>query len=159
MRGQEGSTIRPERGLSSKGSSRASCIQAVQQLLCFPKMNSCECKIPSTVSLNLLGEKIPCLLCLSFVSSSFLRGRGKQGKATGKVLFHINIFSGMQTGLFIAIQFDPGHTKGNGFSVGFAPSCQSWIQGMQFALVCFQTSPTSPASQYTPQWEIGQGAT
>lgn len=70
------------------------------------------------------GKKNP---LLPFASSSFARGRGKEGKATGKVLFHINISSGMQTGLFIAIQFDPGHTKGNGFNTGFDPSCQSWI--------------------------------
>lgn len=149
MRGQEGSTIRPERGPNSKGSSRASCTQAVQQLCSFPRMNAYKCKIPSTVSLNLLGGKkkrVPCLLCLYFASSSFVRGRGKQGKAAGKVQFHINISSGMQTDLFIAIQFDPGHTKGNGFNAGFAPPYHGWIQGIQFALVSFQTSPTSPAS-------------
>lgn len=73
-----------------------------------------------------VGGGNPCLLCLAFASSSFIRGRRKEGKATGKVLFHINISSGMQTGLFTAIQFDLGHTKGNGFNTGLDPSCQSW---------------------------------
>lgn len=72
-----------------------------------------------------------CYICLLLLAA-LLGGRGKrrgkrekEGKATGKVLFHINISSGMQIGLFTAIQSDPGHTKGNGFNTGFDFSCQS----------------------------------